>query len=172
MGFQSTVFIEEGFGVPGEQFTDSPWVVAPWTINSSEEAYNVVGATAYTVTSEGFAQAGSGGSYGFAGILVDPKVYALYGAPGGNPLSPTLVLPNYTLAELMTEGTIIVTLPGAANIGDWVIFDNTTGALDTVVAGASLPSGKSWANAIVVRFTVSGAGLAVIQVIPGIGQPV
>ena len=171
MGFQSVVSIQQGFGVPGELFDDSPVRSAAWTLNSALQSYNIIGATAYTVISQGFAQAGNpGGTFVFAGILVDPKVYALNGA-GGNPLAPSLTLNNFTNAELLTMGHIIVTLPAAAAIGDWVIFDNTTGALSTVVPGTSLPSGKSWANAVVYLYTVTGAGLAVIEVNPGIGQP-
>jgi hypothetical protein len=68
-------------------------------------------------------------------------------------------------------GSYWVTLPGAAAIGDWVIYDQTTGAIDTVTPGTSLPMGKSWGNAIVDYFTVSGAGLAVITMNPGVGQP-
>jgi hypothetical protein len=171
MGFQSSVQIFTGFGVPGELYQDAPSIVQSYTLNSALASYNVIGAAAFTVTSQGFAQAGSGGALGFAGILVDPKNQALFGAAGGAPLSPTLVLPNYAQGELLSMGIIVVTLPGAAAIGDWVVYDNTTGALETVASGAGLPSGKSWANAIVTQYTVSGAGLAVIQVNPGLGVP-
>jgi hypothetical protein len=170
MAFQSAVQILQGVGVPGELYDDSPVIAATYTLNSVLPAYNVIGSTAYTVQSQGFVQAGSGGAFGYAGILVDPKVYALYGV-GGQPLAPSLVLPNNGIAELLTMGTIFVILPAAANIGDWVIFDNTTGALSTVAPLTSLPSGKSWANAIVYLYNVTGAGLAVIQVNPGIGVP-
>lgn len=166
MGFQSAVQIFTGFGVPGELFQDAPSVVQSFTLNSDLASYNVIGATAYTVQADGFAQAGSGGAFGFAGILVDPKNQALFGAVGSSPLSPTLVLPNNAQAELLTQGILIVTLPGAAAIGDYVIYDNTTGALSTVAAGSPAGSGKSFANAVVSNYAVSGAGLAVISVNP------
>jgi hypothetical protein len=167
MSFQSTVSIELGFGVPGELFTDAPYKVQPFTINSAQASYNVIGATACTITSQGFCQAGSGGTLGFAGILVDPKDIALFGA-GGVPLNPTLTVPNYTQVECLTMGDVIVTLPAAANIGDYVIFDNTTGALSTITPTTPLPSGKTFANAIVSYFTqgISGSALAVITVNP------
>lgn len=166
MGFQSAVQLQQGFGVPGELFTDSPYRSQSFIINSASAAYNIVGATAYTITSQGVAQAGSGGTLGFAGILADPKIYANYGI-SGNALAPTLVLANYTQADLVSMGTMIVTLPGAAAIGDWVVYDNTTGALSTVAAGSGSPgSGKSWAHAFVDYFTVSGSGLAVITLNP------
>ena len=170
MSFQSTVSVIQGFGVPGELFTDAPYMAQPFTIVSGSAAYNIIGATCCTITSQGVCEAGAGGDFGFAGFLVDPKDIALFGA-GGIPLNPTLTVPNQTQVECLTMGVIIVTLPAAAAIGDWVIFDNTTGALSTVVPGTSLPSGKSWANAVVYLYTVTGAGLAVIEVNPGIGQP-
>jgi hypothetical protein len=171
MSFQSAVQIYQGAGVPGEQYSDSPWRAQSYTIDSALASYNVIGATGCSITSQGFVAAGnSGGTAVYAGILVDPKDVALFGT-GGIPLAPTLTVPNFTQVECATMGSFFVTLPGAANIGDWVIYDNTTGALSTVTPGTSLPSGKSWANAVVDYFTVSGAGLAVITLNPGVGQP-
>ena len=171
MGFQTAVQINQGFGVPGELYTDAPYRAQPFTIVSALATYNVIGATACTITSQGICEAGAGGDFGFAGILIDPKQVALFGA-GGIPLNPTLTVPNNTIVECLTMGTIIVTLPGVADIGDWVIYDDVTGALDTVAAGTSDPGmGKSWANAIVDYYTVTGAGLAVITVTPSTGQP-
>jgi len=167
MSFQSTVAINQGFGVPGELYTDAPYRAQSFTINSASAAYNIIGATACTISSQGVCEAGSGGALGYAGILVDPKNIALFGA-GGAPLSPTLTVPNYTQIACATMGTFVVTLPAAAAIGDWVIYDNTTGALSTVTPGTALPSGKSWANAIVDYYTVSDAGLAVITVAPSL----
>lgn len=165
MGFQSTVSLQQGFGVPGELFTDSPWHVESYTINSALASYNVIGATGYTVTSQGYAEAGNGGDFGFAGILCDPKNQALFGV-GGSPLAPTLTLPNQSQAELLTMGSLIVTLPGAANVGDYIVMDNTTGALESVTAGDPLPSGKTFANALVDYYFTGGPGLAVITVNP------
>jgi len=171
MGFQSTVSIQQGFGVPGEQYSDGPWRAQSYTINSASATYNNIGSTMCSITSQGFCAAGnSGGTAVFAGLLVDPKDVALFGT-GGIPLNPTLNVPNYTQVECATMGSYVVTLPAAANIGDWVCYDNTTGALTTVAPGTSLPSGTSWGNAVVDYYTVAGAGLAVITMDPGVGQP-
>jgi len=166
MSFQSTVSIQQGFGVPGEIFQDVPWIVLDWTLNSSGTP-NIVGATAYTITSQGFAEAGSGGALGFAGILGSPKSYALFGS-GGAPLAATLTLPDQTQGELVTQGMMIVTLPAAAAIGDYVIYDDTTGALATMPPASTCTSGFSFANAVVSQFTqgISGTALAVIQIQP------
>jgi hypothetical protein len=171
MGFQSTVSIQQGFGVPGELFSDAPYRSQSFTIQSASAAYNVIGATCCTITSEGFCQAGSAGTLGFAGFLADPKDIALFGA-GGIPLNPTLVVPNFTQVELVTMGDLIVTLPAAASIGDYVLYDNTSGALTTIPPStAHIPSGKTFANAVVSWYTVSGAGLAVITISPSSAVP-
>lgn len=164
MSFQSTVATQQGFGVPGELFNDGPVRSQSYILNSADAAYNIVGKTAYTITSQGVVEAGSGGTMGYAGILVDPKVYANYSGS----LAATMTLPNYTQAELLTMGSIIVTLPAVAAIGDWVVYDNTTGALSTVAAGAAAGVGKSYANAFVDYFSVTGAGLAVITMNPAL----
>jgi len=166
MPFQSTVANQQGFGVPGEMFTNSPHIAQTFTLVSASAAYNIIGATCCTVTSQGFCEAGSGGG-DFAGFLVNPKVYPLLGTTG-NTLAPSLVLPNEGIAELLTMGTIIVTLPANANIGDLVVYDDTTGAIATIAPAAALPVGKKFANAIVKYITANAgtAQLAVVQVNP------
>jgi hypothetical protein len=173
MGFQSSVFVNQGFGVPGELFTDSPWIAQSYTIQSASAAYNIIGATCCTVTSQGFCAAG--GTNPFAGFLVDPKDIALFGA-SGIPLNPTLTVPNFTQVECLTMGTIIVTLPAAAAIGDYVVYNTTTGAISTITPVTPLAAGTAFANALVAYFTqgIAGSALAVIQVNPTyiIPQPV
>jgi hypothetical protein len=172
MGFQQAVAINQGFGVPGEQYTDSPWRAQTFTIQSADADDNIIGATMCSITAQGICAAGNtGGVLPFAGLLVDPKDIALFGI-NGNPLAPTLTVPNNTIVECATMGTFIVTLPAAAAIGDYVIYDNTTGAISTLPAGSTVPgSGKSWGNAFVDYYTVGGAGLAVITMNPGVGIP-
>lgn len=176
--FQSTVSILAGFGVPGELYTDSPYIVKPYILNSAQASYNIIGSTVFTITGvsepsgspitsmqAGVAQAGSAGTYGFAGFLVNPKNQALFG-DGVNPLNPTLVLPNSVTAAICAFGQIVVELPAAANIGDVVIYDNTTGAISTVAPGTAIPAGKSFANATVMYYPGGGAsgGLAIVQI--------
>lgn len=170
MGFQSSVEINMGAGVPGEMYADGPWKSQSYIINSASAAYNIIGATACTITSEGVCEAGAGGDFGYAGILVDPKNIALYGA-SGIPLAPSLTVPDYTQVECATEGSYWVTLPAAADIGDYVVYDDTTGALSTIADSDPLPVGKTFADAIVSYFTVDDAGLAVITITPTIVPP-
>lgn len=168
MPFQSTVNIAQGFGVPGEQFSDAPWKAQTYTIVSASSALNIIGATCCTITSQGVVAAGNvGGARVFAGFLVDPKGIALFGI-GSDTLAPTLTVPNQTIIECMTEGSLVVTLPAAAAIGDYVVFDNTSGAISTIAPAADLPVGTTFANAIVDYFTPNAVGvqLAVIAISP------
>lgn len=165
MTLQSTVSINMGAGVVGELANDSPWRAQPFTLVSADAAYNVFG-RAFTKTSEGVAQAGSAGSLGFAGFLVNPKGSALYGTQAGGTLAPTLTLPNNSMGELLTMGSIWVTLPQSASIGNLVVYNNTTGALDTIAPGGTVPGGFTATKAFVDRFNVAAAGLALITINP------
>jgi hypothetical protein len=163
MPFQSSVFLYQGAGVQGDIFADQPKIGKTYTLVSASAAYNIVGATCYTITSEGIAQAGSGGTLGFAGFLANSKVYPLAN-PSGSPLAPTMTLPNQAIGELITEGAMWVFLPNTANIGDLIIYNNTTGAISSISPVTDLPGGSSFANAVVAYYTVTAAGLAVAQI--------
>ncbi len=170
MAFQSTVSLQQGFGVPGEQFTDGPTRAESYTINSASAAYNILGATACSVTSQGFCAAGkTSANLPFAGILVDPKNQALFGA-SGIPLNPSLTVPNYSAVECATMGSFVVTLPAAAAIGDTVIFDNTTGALSTIsTAPFTLPGTTTNTSTTVTMASTSGVFAG--QPVTGTGIP-
>ena len=165
MAMQQTASSQiQGFGVPGEKWVQGPWQSAPYAINSASAAYNIVGSTFYTFTSQGNAQAGGTGP--FAGLLVNPKVYANYGN-----LTPTLTLPNNMEAEIATMGTYIVTVPASTTVGMWVYYNTTTGAIGTIAAGSSLPASSAWAHAVVYYMTPTAPGLGVIQMGVNAGQP-
>ena len=171
--FQQSIAFASGAGVPGEAYNNGPIRSQPFILNSVSAANNVFG-RAFTVVSQGVAQAGNPSALAdskLAGVLVNPKGSALYGTSGA-PLAPTLTLPNSVNAEIANMGSIWVTLPAAAAIGDWVVYDNTTGALSTVTPGTALAAGTSALNAIVDVFTVSAAGLAVITMTKLPGVPV
>ena len=103
-------------------------------------------------------------NFGFAGFLVDPKDVALFGT-GSQPLAPTLNVPNNTLIECLTMGVIWVTLPAACNVGDSVVFNNTTGAISTIAPGATLANGTTFANAQVYYFEPDGSGAQLAAVV-------
>ncbi len=168
MPFQSTVFFSTGLSVPGEIWSNTPIRSQSYILQSVLASQNIIGATAYTIVSQGIARAGGTGA--FAGFLVMPKDYALYGL-AGTALSPTMTLANEVQADILSMGTIVVTLPGPAAIGDVVLYDTATGALQTVPPGTALPVGTASANAYVDYFTVTAAGLAVITVNPNVIVP-
>jgi hypothetical protein len=175
MGFQTTVNVELGFGIPGALYDDGPVRCAPYELNSASAAYNVIGATAFTVTS-GDAGTGiasgvvaAGGIGTFAGILANSKVYANIGTTSG-PLNSNLTLPNFAIGELLSMGDIVVSLPGPANVGDLVCYDQTTGALSSFPAKTSITAVLATTGVLTVTAVTAGM-LQVGQVFTGTGVP-
>ena len=162
--FQSTVNINLGFGIPGELIVDGPQRVDSLTLDSNGGTIGLAFTKSNTTN-----VASQGGTIGtgvlFAGILVNPKVYASYGSVGGNPLDPTLFLPANSQGEFLTMGTIVVTIVGACNIGDLVQFNETTGVLSTVAPGASATTGNQLIpNAVVWNYPQTATGLTAIRI--------
>lgn len=161
--FQSTVNIQQGFGVVGELIVDGPQRVDSLTLDANG------GTIGYAFTkSATTGVASQGGTIGagvvFAGILVNPKVYASFGAVGGNPLDPTLFLAGNKQGEFLTMGTIVVQITGSANIGDSVVYNQTTGALTAIAPGGTPGAGTDLVpNAVVWAFPTSATGLVAIR---------
>ena len=167
MSLQSQIFIFTGSGVPGEIYLDTPRIAQSYVLNSASAAFNIIGATFFTVNAQGLAQAGLGtgspANYGFAGILFNPKVYSSFGTQANGPLYPTLTLANGVQAEIISQGTLWVTLSNStANIGDLVFFNNTTGVLSSIAPTATPAGGTTYANAQVTFYDIT-SGLAVIN---------
>lgn len=162
--FQSTVNINLGFGVAGEVIVDGPNRVEPLTMdaNGGTVGYAFTKSNSTNVATMGGTI--TNGSTVFAGILVNPKVYASRGV-SASPLDPTLTLPGYSQGEFMTMGTIVVQLGGAGNIGDLVEYNLTTGALKAVAPGSAADSGYALIpNCVVYRYPTSAAGLVAIRI--------
>lgn len=158
--FQSVVNFERALGVQGEILFAGPNRTRAALLHSASAAYNIVGAIACTLTtaaSDGdpntpeVAQAGGTGI--FLGLLANPKVYPANGS-SGNPLAPSLVLPNDLNVELLEMGFMLVALDNLPNPGDLVTYDTTTGLLSSIP-----PS---------VKFTGSIATTAVANTTPGV----
>ena len=176
MPFQSVVNYEQTFGFPGAQYDNFPARVIPAELVSSNAAYNIVGATAYTATtadpgdnSASFIAA-AGGTGVFAGILVQSTSYATFGGAAG-PLSPSLTLPNYTIGELATFGNWIVSIPGPAAIGDLVAYDTITGALSTYKATTIFTGAIAASTGVLTVSALTQGQIQVGQVISGTGIP-
>lgn len=164
MSYQSSVFQFQASGVQGEIYSDYPVGSDAYVINSASAANNIFGnACSIVTTTQGQVKMGNSDGAPFAGFLIFPKAQASFGT-SGQPLAPTLAVPNGTVVDVLNLGMIWVFLPAAAAIGDLVIYDNVTGALSTITPTTTLPSGKSFANATVQIYPVTQAGLAVIRV--------
>lgn len=174
MGFQSAVANNIGFGIPGELYLEGPLRGQPAILNTTTAANNVIG-RAFTVVDDATGsfdtsadpqplEVAAGGTGVFAGILANPKVYSNLGV-AGNTLGSTLTLPNGVMAELVQETAgIIIQVPAACAIGDWVWFAQATGALQTTAPNASAPAGTTRVpNGRITRFESAAAGLAVME---------
>lgn len=176
MAFQTAVNANIGFGIVGELFLEGPLRAQPGILNSATPANNVIGRAMYNLTDASASfnttadpkplTVGAGnvsGTQVFAGILANPKVLANYGVTG-NTLGPNLVVPNTTMVELVQESAgIIIAVPAAVAIGDWVYSTNATGILTTTAPGASAPASSTRIpGGVIVRYESAAAGLAVM----------
>ncbi len=163
MPFQTTVRIDQTSGIVGEVIFIGPQRAQPKTIRSPVEANNVVG-RAFTqlpgAADSNVVAAGGVVAQPFAGILVNPKVYATSG-PTTGALDPTLTLRNEEEAEFLTMGIIIVLLDAAAAIGDAVNYTVADGTLTLSALSAGVI--EPIPNCTVVRETTTAAGLAYVQ---------
>jgi hypothetical protein len=176
MAFQSSVNIFSAFGVVGDVVYTGPIRALPYVLDSSPEL-NTIG-RAFTVVdgadpdpsnnSSIPGQAIVGGTGVFAGILINSKEYAGFGTTG-NPLAPSIDLPDESIGSLLQMGEVVVTLPAAANIGDLVLYNTTTGVLSSV-APSSTFTGVVASNTLTVSgFVAGGAPLGIGSVISGTG---
>lgn len=159
MTFQSTVNYDYGFGIPGEIVREGPLRAHPGIISSASAANNVFG-RAFTQAAAG-GKVAAGGTGIFFGLLANPKQHASFGGTLG-PLSPTFALPNETIADFVTMGLICVQLATAAQIGNQVTYDTTTGALDSVAVTASFTASQATTVLTVSAITAGTIGVGTI----------
>lgn len=163
--FQSGVNISLGFGIPGELIVDGPQRVDVLTLASTGGTIGLAftKSNATNVATQGGTIVA--GTSVFAGILVNPKVYASYGVSGGNPLDPTMFLAGYSQGEFLTMGTIVVNCVGAAKIGDLIQYNNTTGVLSAVTPGGTVTAGNTFIpNCVVWNYPTAATGLIAIRI--------
>lgn len=168
MAFPTSVLAAQAYGVVGELAFDGPKRAKAFNLVSTDAAYNVFG-RAFTITSEGIAQAGSGGARGFGGILISPKEHASFGTAAGGPFAPVNVLPNNTVAQLLSMGEVWVQLDAAANVGDRVVYDNTTGVLSPLGGTSEFTGAISTTTLTVTNFVTGDTPLAVGTVVTATG---
>lgn len=162
MSFQSIVRLLQTVGIIGEMIFDGPTRARPLNVNSNGGTPNTVGkAFTYDAANDDECGPGTVGGGAFAGILVNPKHYALNGTVAGGTLAPTLELPDNTNAELLSMGTIVVNLSivDTGKIGESIFYVDASGVLGSGTAAAGQ---TQIANAKIDRENISGAGLAII----------
>lgn len=185
MGFQSTVNAQMAFGVTGELYDNAPHRAQPVVLDTTDAANNVVGrALSWKSGATGSWQSGStgaanpaplkaeaGGDGPFAGILANPKAYALCGTQAGGPLAASMVLPNAVIAEAVQEGEIIIELGSASNPGDPVYYQTADGVLVRTAPGAAQPANTVGPIGTIERFANAGASQAVLRLFEPVPQP-
>lgn len=164
MTLQSTVALNQGFGVVGEIVFEGPLRAQPGVVKGT--AANIVVGRYFTIDlTDGQFQPGNSGQPG--GILANPKAMSSIGTQAGGPLAPTLTVPAGTVGEFVSMGLILVALAAAASIGDKATYDTTTGVIGTV---PPLVSATGSITTTVLTVTAMGTGsapFAVGQVISG-----
>ena len=166
MAFQSAVNVLLAFGVAGELYAEGPTRVEPMIVNSAGAA-NVVGYAYTKAVATGVASVGgtiANGSVAFAGILINPKRYASAGTLANGTLAASVTVPDNANGDLLTMGEVVVAITGAANIGDQLCYNKTTGALTALVPGGTLVTGTALVpNAVITRFATATDGLVVAR---------
>lgn len=114
-------------GIPGSISHDGPTRAASAIIDSADEAENIFG-RAFTYKA-GTDDVEVGGTGAFAGILINPKAYAI----------DVTFARNATVGEFLTMGEVYVELGNDGNIGDPVSFDPATGIVSSGEAGTVIP---------------------------------
>ncbi|MDE2471809.1 MAG: hypothetical protein KGL35_24570, partial [Bradyrhizobium sp.] len=101
MTFQSTVYVNLGFGVPGDILFDAPQRCESLTVNSSGVP-NYVGYAYTKSATTNIATVGGtvGAGIVFAGIMVHSKNQTLSGTTAGT-LTPTLQVPDQRIASFL-----------------------------------------------------------------------
>lgn len=158
--FQSTVNINQAFGIVGEVYKSGTFRAQPGIIDSLGTVNpNRVG-RAFTNVAGADGHMTVGGAGSFAGILSNPKVAPLYGTAAAGTLAPSLDLLQYAKGEFVYASTgLVVFLENAANIDDTVDFDTTTGQLygRTVLENGGVATLAIAANVATIAGFVAGS---------------
>lgn len=164
MGFQSSVALNQGFGVVGEIVFEGPLRATPGVVKGT--AANIVVGRAFTIDpADG--QYTPGGAFTFGGILANPKALQSIGTSANGPLAPTLTVPAGTVADFVNMGLINVALLNACNIGDKVTYATADGQLSALAPTTSVTGSISTTTLTVTAVASGSAPLAVGQVISG-----
>lgn len=161
MAFPSTVRADIAVGFVGDLAFEGPLKGAAYVLNSADAANNVIG-RAFTWSADGVARAGGAGA--FMGILANRAEYTTAGTSAGGALAPSTTLRNGEVGDFVRQcAGIFVELASGFAVGNYVIYNTTTGVLDSVQQGTSVPGGfVLLPGGEVIRYGSATAGLAII----------
>jgi hypothetical protein len=145
-------------GIPGEVAYGVPAQAQSRIITSSGQAQTF--GFAFTEVSAGVAMVGGTGE--FAGILFEPKAYSNAGTSAG-PLTTNYSLPDGVLANLGRYGAFFFAAGAACNIGDSILFSQTTGALSTQPRNATFTGAIATTTGI-LTVSAMGAGSPALDI--------
>lgn len=160
MTFQSSVALNQGFGVVGEVVFEGPMRALSAAIKHATAADIVVGRFFTIDATDGTYRPGGTGKAG--GILSNPKALSSVGTTANGPLAPTLTVPTGTVGEFVNMGEVIVALGAAVAVGDLALYDTTTGEISSVPPMASVTG--SIDNTGLLTVTAVAAGSAPLGV--------
>ena len=163
MSFQSSVALNQGFGVVGEVVFEGPLRATPGVLKGT--AANIIVGRAFTIDpADGQYSPGGVGVYG--GILSNPKALQSIGTSAGGPLAPTLTVPAGTIGEFATMGEIVVAAANAVALGDKAMFAQATGIV------SALPPVITYSGVIAVTTGILTVSSASVGANLGVGSPV
>lgn len=164
MSFQSSVALNQGFGVVGEIVFEGPLRATPGVLKGT--AANIVVGRAFTIdAADGQYSPGGAGAYG--GILANPKALQSIGTSAGGPLAPTLTVPAGTIGEFVNMGLMVVALLNAAAIGDKVTYAAADGQLSSLAPLTSFTGSIATTTLTVTAMTAGSAPIEVGQLLSG-----
>lgn len=144
-------------GLPGEFYSNLHQRTVGKIINSATESLNVIGVAVKQKTATIDDEVAVDGTGALAGLLGTPKVVYR------ETLDPVAFVSNGQQVEVLKAGYVVVNLPAAANIGDWVYYNDTTGVLETQAPNAAPTAGYSRLPGGTVQIkTVTVAGIGII----------
>lgn len=133
-------------GIPGEFSRTTGQDAKGAILDSAVEANNVVGRVVFSNDGDDYTVS-VGGDGNISGILATPKISYRNG------LGAQAYLPNASQCEVAKAGYMFVTLPAAADDGDFVYYLPTTGVLEAkapatppTASYVRLPGGKVVGN--------------------------
>lgn len=152
MPFQQSVSAKQGFGVPGDLYSNQARRAEPFNVDTATEVARMM-----TVVSEGVCTPGGTEGDTLAGVIFNPKELVNKGT-AGNPLAPNLEVPENSLVSCLLEGELVIEVPADAQIGWTVVYAEADGVLSAIDPTDPLPAGQGNAYGTIRRFTADGGG--------------